>query len=134
MIARSQFVAAVKALVGCAVRHRGRDPRFGIDCAGVPIAALAALGVRVEDQCTYGALPAADQIAAAMAAYCDQIDPGDRMAGDLLQVRFGQEARHIVVMVSETTCVEAIGRFGEVREVRLRPSRIRTAWRLRGIC
>ena len=133
MIAREQFVAAVSALVGCKVAHRGRDPRFGLDCAGVAVAAMAACGLVVDDLPTYGTLPSADQLAGMLVRYCDRIDTADRAPGDLLQVRFGHEARHLVVMVSEDTCVEAIGKFGEVREIRLRPQRIHSVWRLRGV-
>ncbi len=38
------FAEAARELVGCRFRLRGRDPKTGIDCAGVAICALAAIG------------------------------------------------------------------------------------------
>lgn len=133
MIGRAEFVAAVRRLVGCSVVHRGRDPRFGVDCVGVPIAALASLGVRVCEVQAYGVLPSEDQVSAELERHCTRVDMGVRQPGDLLQVRFGGQARHVIVLVDDNTCVEAVGRLGEVREIRFRPERVRAVWRLREV-
>lgn len=130
MIQREEFIAAVRRLVGCPVTHRGRDPRFGVDCVGVPIAALASLGVQVRELHSYGTMPSEAQIAAEFERHCARVNIVDRQPGDLLQVRFGEEARHVVVLVGTDVCVEAVGRMGRVREVPLRPARVRAAWRL----
>lgn len=40
----SAFAAAARALVGSPFRLRGRDPATGIDCIGLVVCALAAIG------------------------------------------------------------------------------------------
>lgn len=53
---RTAFIAAARSLVGAPYRHQGRSAR-GVDCVGLPIYALAQIGVQCEDLFGYSARP-----------------------------------------------------------------------------
>ena len=138
MIARERFVEEVRRLVGAKVVHRGRSRAFGVDCVGVPIAALARCGLCLPDDQTYGLLPEADQLAAGLARYCDPVGVDQLRAGDVLQVMAGEQARHVAVAVEDRDAdrvrvVHAMGKFSSVREVWLTLGRVRAIWRIREV-
>jgi len=49
-------IAEARSYVGVKWRHRGRS-RFGVDCAGLVVAALRAGGVTIRDRIDYGRNP-----------------------------------------------------------------------------
>ncbi|MFY9342229.1 MAG: hypothetical protein WAT39_07060 [Planctomycetota bacterium] len=136
VITRAQFVAAVESLLGTPVRHKGRVAGRGVDCVGVPLVALALLGIVVPEPESYSRLPGEDQLAAGLARYCDPIGLDVAQPGDLLQVFVGSQARHVHVVTGKNECgqlltVHAWGRGDRVQ--RAIPERIRAAWRVRGL-
>jgi hypothetical protein len=140
MIAREQFLAAVKSLCGTPVVHRGRvaGPRGGVDCVGVPLVALALCGATVDMHADiYGMVPDSDQLEAGLARYCDRLDVAVAGPGDLLQVYHGRKPRHVMVWTGRTQAgqamaVHAWGKGACVREVVVAES-IAGAWRVRGV-
>jgi len=49
--------APAKTFLGTPFRHQGRTPGLGLDCVGVVVCALQALGVPVNDRRTYKSVP-----------------------------------------------------------------------------
>lgn len=138
MVPRSQFVAAVRALCGVPVRHRGRYPQYGLDCVGVPIAALAACGVAVDEVASYGLLPSEDILASGLSRYCREVAVSDRRVGDLLQVRMGRQARHVAVLTGHSELgaeliVHAMGKLHMVKETVLVPQDVVRVWRIKEV-
>ena len=138
MVTRSQFVAAVRSLAGVPVRHRGRYPQYGLDCVGVPIAALAMCGVTVDDATTYGLVPSEDTLRLGLSRYCQPIGFADRQDGDIVQLRMGRQGRHIAVLTGKSELgadliVHAMGRYRLVKETVLVPQDVVATWRIKGV-
>lgn len=135
MIARTQFLAAVRSCIGTPVCHQGRAIGKGLDCVGVPWAAATACGLELPATRGYGVLPGESELADGLAAYCDRVV--DLADAHVWQVRVGRQARHVVVPVGVNGCgqplvVHAWGRNRRVIEcVQVEP--IVTCWRIRGI-
>lgn len=49
--------SAARELVGVRWMHQGRDPKRGIDCAGLGVLALSANGYAIKDRADYGPTP-----------------------------------------------------------------------------
>lgn len=135
MIARADFLAAVRSCIGTEVGHRGRTIGGALDCVGVPWAACRAVGLEVPDTADYGIFPGGDQLSSGLLAYCDQVDELDR--AHILQVFVGRQARHVVVPVEtneagELRVVHAWGKSRRVELVKLDYT-IAHLWRIRGI-
>lgn len=135
MIAREQFLAAVRSCIGTPVGHNGRTIGGALDCVGVPWAACVACGMAMEPTPQYRRrLPSADELAAGLSVYCDRV--GDLARAHLLQVFAGREARHVVVPVrtegDRLYVVHAWGKGGVVQETALR-DRVAQGWRVRGV-
>lgn len=133
MIARADFVAAVRSLVGTPYRHRGRLAGIACDCIGVPILALRACGITIDEPAPYGTVPSG--LREGLARYCDEVMVDEAAPGDLLAVLWAGEPRHVAVLVDPGRIVHARASTGRVVEQPLtRGYMINSAWRIRGIC
>lgn len=132
MIARADFVAAVKALVGTPVKHRGRLAGCGLDCVGVPIAALAACGVRLPEPEPYPQIPGAGALEDHLRRHADVV--GDEMPGDVLVLLWKGEARHVAIDVGDGLIVHARASMHRVVcEPMSRAHRVAARWRMREV-
>src|SRR5687768_3745618 len=101
------LAAAAERFVGVLCRLRGRDPERGVDCVGLVMAALEAVGRRVR-------VPAyrlrmrdiGGLVAAASDAGLAEVS-GPVMAGDVLLVRPGPAQHHLVIAGREGGFVHA---------------------------
>lgn len=137
MIAVHDFLTAVDRCVGAPIAHRGRDPKIGLDCVGVPIWALRQCGIEVPEPLGYGLVPSEQAVQQGMVSICSPVDIAARRPGDLLQLLVGRQARHVAVLVSQhggaDVIVHAVPKYREVRRTILDLSRLRAVWRVRGI-
>tara|TARA_R110000822_G_scaffold137399_9_gene274903 strand:- start:425 stop:853 length:429 start_codon:yes stop_codon:yes gene_type:complete len=101
------FVVAVESLIGTRIVHRGRS-RNGIDCVGVPIVALRSLGLDAEEPKSYGVIPDADLLTGYLRKCCRLVAFEDRRAGDLLQVRVGNQGRHLAVITGVESDTQSV--------------------------
>lgn len=97
MSTRAEFLEACMERIGCPVRHRGRTA-YGVDCVGLAIVGLAAVGITVDGSVRYPPMPSADLLTQHLRRFCDPIEVEDAEPGDLLQVVYGGEARHLAVL------------------------------------
>ena len=104
MIARAEFIRAVRSCIGTEVIHMGRKPGKALDCVGLPWAACNSLGMGLPATMVNNAMPSEADLTAGMSKYCAQVDDG----GHLLQVYIGREARHIVVPVGFNECGQVL--------------------------
>jgi hypothetical protein len=116
LIAREQFLAAVRSCIGTPVGHRGRTIGKALDCVGVPWAACVACGMEMVETPAYRRLPTGEQLRAGLAIFCDEV--ADPAAAHLLQVYVREVPRHVVVPVGVSAILA---------------DRVAAHWRIRGV-
>jgi cell wall-associated NlpC family hydrolase len=108
------IAAAAVRLVGAPFQHQGRDPQFGLDCAGVVIAALQAVGLTIKNEEAYRMDPSAFVLMRSLLATCVPVE--SPRAGDVLALRTnGSEPKHLAVVVDHSSIVHVFGRCSRVR-------------------
>jgi cell wall-associated NlpC family hydrolase len=112
---RMAFAVAAEGLVGTPFRFRGRDPRTGLDCAGVVVVALEKLGSPAPPVAFYAFRQRdfASQIGCAAAAGFADAD-GPPQTGDLLLLRTGPAQVHLGVVGSNARLIHAHAGLGKV--------------------
>lgn len=112
------LVDAARACLGTPFYHQGRVAGIGLDCIGVIIFALRAIGFEVEDQDDYGREPEGTRLHDALIAHGFEIVDAI-MPGDILLFRFNGEPQHVGMAVSTDTMVHAYAPIGRVVETGL---------------
>jgi cell wall-associated NlpC family hydrolase len=95
------FIAAARACKGVRFRHQGRNPKIGLDCAGLPQYAMSTLGRGVFDLKAYGREPHKNGLRMAMVENFGAPVPRESMrAGDVVLMRFEghAEPRHVAIL------------------------------------
>lgn len=95
---RSVFIAAARAFLTSGpdggrvrYRHRGRDYR-GVDCIGIPVCAMAAVGRDVQDPRVYSPMPDGHTLRDALIAHLGQpIPPDELRPGDIALMRWHEQ-------------------------------------------
>jgi hypothetical protein len=100
------FVLAVEGLIGTRITHRGRSAS-GIDCVGVPLVAMRAVGIDAEEPAEYGVIPSATLLAGYLKKCCTLVMFEDRQRGDILQVRIGNQGRHCAVITKVRSATQS---------------------------
>lgn len=104
----AQFAAAAEAMVGVRWRKHGRSAATGVDCAGMIIASLWAIGLPIQDVRNYDArMPDPSLLWAMCRASCTEQPWSDRGEGRVGLCRWSREdaPRHLVVMLHEHAIV-----------------------------
>lgn len=94
---RQAFIAEARTYVAEAVRfrHRGRS-RHGVDCAGLLLASMAAIGRPIADLEAYGREPLGGGLRAMLVANLGEAIPKAEMQpGDVALMRFRGEPSHV---------------------------------------
>ena len=132
MLRTEALANAASELVGTPFRLQGRDPAHGLDCIGLVLASLAAVGARIDLPADYrprrrsftvplDALHAAGLVAA----------DGGRRAGDILLLRTAPAQLHTAIAIGNGDIVHAHAGLGRVVRSPLPDSwPILAAWRL----
>jgi hypothetical protein len=94
---RQAFIAEARTYVAEAVRfrHQGRS-RHGVDCAGLLLASMAAIGRPIADLEAYGREPLGGGLRAMLVANLGEAIPKAEMQpGDVALMRFRGEPSHV---------------------------------------
>lgn len=94
---RQAFIAEARTYVAEAVRfrHQGRS-RHGVDCAGLLLASMAAIGRPIADLEAYGREPLGGGLRAMLVANLGEAIPKAEMRpGDVALMRFRGEPSHV---------------------------------------
>lgn len=135
-----RLVYHARACVGVRFRHRGRDPRTGLDCAGLLIHAIKAIGLQPHDLRTYGREPFKDGLADAVLRNLGEPLPEGEplLPGDIVLMRFSREPHHLGILGDYVhgglSLIHAYGGVERVVEHRLDDiwrSRVCSTYRLR---
>lgn len=134
----NDIVTAARECVGTPFAHQGRVVGVGIDCAGVALYALSSLGVDVLDVRGYGRTPNKGHLLDAMNAQPMLMrvhSIADRLAGDILLMRFLGEPQHVAVFTGHGIihAYEAVGVCCEHDTCQKWISRIVRVYRVRGL-
>jgi cell wall-associated NlpC family hydrolase len=129
------LVAQARTYIGTKYRHRGRDPKIGLDCAGLPWRCYADLGAVLPDLHRYGREPHRNGLMQAVVeALGTPVWQGSRgvcvprdvlQPGDVAVMRFVAEPHHLAIigddLVHGLTVIHADGSpsVGRVVEVGL---------------
>ena len=89
------FIAEVRSYIDVRFRHQGRSRR-GVDCAGLLLASMAAIGRPIVDLDAYGREPLGDGLRGMLVANLGETVPKDEMRpGDVALMRFRGEPTHV---------------------------------------
>lgn len=93
------FIAAARRLKNVPFRHQGRNPKIGIDCAGLALVAMQSIGRPVLDIKGYGREPYRDGLEGALNDNLGPKVPKESMqAGDVVMMRFAGDPRHVGIL------------------------------------
>lgn len=95
---RAAFIAAARGFLGVRWRHQGRSTR-GVDCAGLVICAMRAVGRDPVDVEGYGRVPYRAGLEDALAANLGDPLPVESMqVGDVALMRFAGQPSHVGII------------------------------------
>jgi cell wall-associated NlpC family hydrolase len=95
------IVERARALVGVPFRPQGRDPKHGLDCAGLVLSAFAIEPDEVRrDYRLRG--PHAAELADTLSRWFDGIAREIAASGDVLLFRFGKDQSHLAISCGDT--------------------------------
>lgn len=78
------LVSAARAHLGVKFAHQGRDPAFGLDCAGLAVRSARDCGLDVVDCAEYKRSPEVSLFLEFLHKNCDLVAPADLRPGDLM--------------------------------------------------
>lgn len=99
-------LAVARSFLGVKFKHQGRNPALGIDCVGLGVLYLRALGVKVHDRTDYGRDPDGSLRAAMCRSMGDPVAEGVgcwkyAQPGDVMSIRFSNlghvPERHVAI-------------------------------------
>lgn len=122
-IQRAQFIAAARSLMHVRWRHQGRNKR-GVDCAGLIVYSLRAVGCRPLDAIGYGRIPYRGMLEKLMEDNLGKILPRAFMQeGDVCLMRFAGAPSHCGIITAypygEFSLLHAFAQNREVVEHRI---------------
>lgn len=91
----SEVVNAARKYLDVPYHHQGRN-RFGVDCAGLIVAAYRDLGIELEDLPAYGREPWNDGLRECVERNFQKVDR-DPEPGDILLLRVRREPQHLAI-------------------------------------
>lgn len=115
---QQRIIAAARECLGTPFRHQGRIAGMGLDCAGLAVHVIRALGLPFTDERGYSRLPHKGRLQAAIDAQPSLARVRDAAPGDVLLIRIGSEPSHVAIDCGETM-IHAYQHVGRVCEHRL---------------
>jgi cell wall-associated NlpC family hydrolase len=100
---RTAFIAAARSFLDTPFKHRGRT-EGGVDCLGLVVLSMRAIGHEMADKKVYGRDPVNDGIAAAARAHFGEPvwTRGQSLdclrAGDVLLMQWHQQPNHVAIV------------------------------------
>ena len=134
----SELVRTARRYLGVPFRHRGRNPKIGLDCVGLPLRCYADHGIVLPEVKKYNRDPHKDGLVEACIEAMGPpvkvapVSRADLQVGDVCVQRFEIHPHHVFIVgdydhPGELSCIHADGgqgQFSRVVEVRLSDERI----------
>ena len=121
-----KFVAEVRSWLGTKFRYQGRD-RKGIDCVGVVVLSLAALGLSL-NVVPYGKQVTGDSALAQLKANGHRVEFADAKPGDIALLNYRGESNHVGVLTGEGTMIHSLAFAKKVVEQALDHPQVKPYW------
>lgn len=114
------LIAAARACLGTPFHHQGRQPGVGLDCGGLMVVALRAIGLDPVDLPAYGRRPRDGMMERMLDAQplMSRVSIDLLQPGDILLMRFDAEPQHLALLAGDTV-IHAYEAVGQVVEHRL---------------
>ena len=113
-----RMIAAARACLGTPFHHQGRAPGVGLDCIGLVIVALRAVGITVRDRADYGRRPDGKSLVAALQEHgAKQV--AEINAGDILLFRYDGQPQHVALATGADTMIHSFAPAGKVVETNI---------------
>mgnify|MGYP001442446068 CR=1 FL=1 len=109
------MIAAARACLGTPFHHQGRVPQQGLDCIGLIVIALQAVGIAVQDRVDYARWPEAEALAQALAAH-GAAPVSAPAPGDILLFVLAGRAQHVALCTAPEAMIHAYAPAGKVVE------------------
>lgn len=108
-----RMIEAVKACLGTPFHHQGRIPLIGLDCIGLVIVGLKAIGWPVQDQKDYAMRPDGKSLIRALEQHgAKKVEK--TKAGDVFVFRYDNQPQHVAIALSEDELIHAFAPAGGV--------------------
>lgn len=102
----AQAVAAARAAIGTPFHHQGREVGVGLDCIGLVIIALRAVGLSVHDRTDYLPRPDGNSLQQALLDHgCNAVP--EIVAGSILLFRYDNQPQHVALATSAHSMIHA---------------------------
>lgn len=127
----ADLAVAAAQLIGCPFRLHGRDPATGLDCVGVVVAALVAIGARPLAPTGYGLRNLSVEHWLHLAARSGLVaSPGSIRASDVLLIALNHSQHHLAIATSDVSIIHAHAGLRLVVRQPLEPNwRVCAKWR-----
>lgn len=113
------LIRAARDCLGTPFHHQGRQPGVGLDCGGLLVVALRAVGVDPIDMAGYARRPHGGTLERLLdsQSFLVRVAIQERAVADVLLMRFGAEPQHLALLTGETIihAWEAVGKVVEHR-------------------
>lgn len=138
MSARGDMIAAAAdGMVGTPFKHQGRNPKAGVDCAGVVLCSVWSAGCELPDCIGYGPQPKADVLLEELQQRARRVHRDDAEPGDIMLFQYRADMpMHFAVLLANEYVVHAHGSTGKVIKHRLTSAwsaRLHSIWRAEGV-
>jgi len=114
------MIDAARACLGTPFHHQGRLPGSGLDCIGLVVVALRAVGLEVRDRLDYGVRPDGTSLVAALESHGARRAP-DIAMGNILLIRFDHQPQHVALATGPETMIHSFAPAGKVIETTIGP-------------
>lgn len=104
---REDIIATAKSMLGTPYHHQGRVPGVGLDCIGLVVCTVRALGAVIQDRTDYPRTAIPSEFVQAVAAQVPMKSVSARMPGDLLLIRPRKALQHAAILVDAQTIIHA---------------------------
>ncbi len=112
------MIAAARACLNTPFHHQGRLPGVGLDCIGLVVVALRAVGVEVRDRQDYSTRPDGKSLERALVEH-GAVKVDSFRAGDILLFRYDQQPQHVALATSANTMIHSFAPAGRVVETNI---------------
>ena len=114
----ADLIAAARRCLRTPFHHQGRTPQVGLDCIGLIVVALRAVGRVVVDRTDYGPRPDGQGLVRAITAH-GGVETDSLAAGCLLLFRYDHQPQHVALATSPTTMIHSFAPAGKVVETEI---------------
>lgn len=113
---QKKIISIARSCVGKSFRHQGRNPEDGLDCIGLIVYVVKAIGLTGFDHKDYKKIPGKFAISRqATAAGFRRCPRNDLTPGNVLILKFGKYLEHAAI-ISDRGIIHACEKYGKVVE------------------